>query len=301
MQYPSTPGEDYQGSSGSFIQIFEIVLSDLDLDTTVDRSVTVVEWGRGLAESLAGWPDDLDASWLDLELVRIRAAPFGLIGVAFVSPTASLAVIPEGTAVAVDPIRKVRAGARGPELIPVLGATGITEDAIQLIPDADRSSAVELMQAKGLVARTLHGGMEQRQRDRVMQSFRSGKTNLLVATDVAARGLDVERIGFVVNYDIPWNPARLEQRMGRIHRYKQEKEAMIWNIVAENTREEILSATRQDEADPEHGAVPDEGVRPSVDADVRGDGHRGGSLARRAAHGTFHLPRAQRARARCAR
>lgn len=45
-------------------------LSDLDLDATVDRSVTVVEWGRGLAESLAGWADDPDASWLDIELIR---------------------------------------------------------------------------------------------------------------------------------------------------------------------------------------------------------------------------------------
>ncbi len=45
-------------------------LSDLDLDATVDRSVTVVEWGRGLAESSAGWPDDPNASWLDIELIR---------------------------------------------------------------------------------------------------------------------------------------------------------------------------------------------------------------------------------------
>lgn len=45
-------------------------LADLDLDATVDRSVTVVEWGRGLAESLAGWPDDPAASWLDIELLR---------------------------------------------------------------------------------------------------------------------------------------------------------------------------------------------------------------------------------------
>jgi tRNA threonylcarbamoyladenosine biosynthesis protein TsaE len=45
-------------------------LSDLDLDATVDGAVTVVEWGRGLAESLAGWPDDPEASWLDIELVR---------------------------------------------------------------------------------------------------------------------------------------------------------------------------------------------------------------------------------------
>ncbi|MFJ3312118.1 tRNA (adenosine(37)-N6)-threonylcarbamoyltransferase complex ATPase subunit type 1 TsaE [Micrococcus endophyticus] len=58
-------------------------LTDLDLDATVDRSVTVVEWGRGLAESLAGFPEDPDASWLDIEIVRARggedapAAPVG--------------------------------------------------------------------------------------------------------------------------------------------------------------------------------------------------------------------------------
>ncbi|QCU79302.1 tRNA (adenosine(37)-N6)-threonylcarbamoyltransferase complex ATPase subunit type 1 TsaE [Citricoccus sp. SGAir0253] len=49
-------------------------LLDLDLDATADRSVTVVEWGRGMAEALAGWPDDPDASWLDLELVRAQGA-----------------------------------------------------------------------------------------------------------------------------------------------------------------------------------------------------------------------------------
>lgn len=58
-------------------------LTDLDLDASVDRSVTVVEWGRGMAESLAGFPEDPDASWLDIEIVRARggedapAAPVG--------------------------------------------------------------------------------------------------------------------------------------------------------------------------------------------------------------------------------
>jgi len=47
-------------------------LTDLDLDASVDRSVTVVEWGRGMAESLAGFPEDPDASWLDIEIVRAR-------------------------------------------------------------------------------------------------------------------------------------------------------------------------------------------------------------------------------------
>ncbi|WP_431860890.1 tRNA (adenosine(37)-N6)-threonylcarbamoyltransferase complex ATPase subunit type 1 TsaE [Micrococcus terreus] len=56
-------------------------LLDLDLDATLDRSVTVVEWGRGMAEALAGWPEDPDASWLDIELVRaVGAAPGDVTG-----------------------------------------------------------------------------------------------------------------------------------------------------------------------------------------------------------------------------
>ena len=51
-------------------------LLDLDLDATLDRSVTVVEWGRGMAEALAGWPEDPESSWLDIELVRtVGGAP----------------------------------------------------------------------------------------------------------------------------------------------------------------------------------------------------------------------------------
>lgn len=56
-------------------------LLDLDLDATVDRSVTVVEWGRGLAEALAGFPDDPAASWLDLELVRAEGGALPGTGV----------------------------------------------------------------------------------------------------------------------------------------------------------------------------------------------------------------------------
>ena len=62
---------------------------------------------------------------------------------------------------------------------------------------------VETLSAHGRRAQALHGGMEQRQRDRVMQMFRGGKADLLVATDVAARGLDIEHLSHVVNYDVP--------------------------------------------------------------------------------------------------
>ncbi|MEI2763288.1 MAG: helicase-related protein [Methanothrix soehngenii] len=60
---------------------------------------------------------------------------------------------------------------------------------------------------------------------------------VLVATEAAGEGINLQFCWFMVNYDIPWNPVRLEQRMGRIHRYGQEHDCLIFNFVAANTRE----------------------------------------------------------------
>src|SRR5205823_2620078 len=77
---------------------------------------------------------------------------------------------------------------------------------------------VETLSAHGRRAQALHGGMEQRQRDRVMQMFRGGKADLLVATDVAARGLDIEHLSHVVNYDVPSSAGAYVHRIGRTGR-----------------------------------------------------------------------------------
>ncbi|MGH9308318.1 MAG: DEAD/DEAH box helicase, partial [Vicinamibacterales bacterium] len=77
---------------------------------------------------------------------------------------------------------------------------------------------VELLNAHGHRAEALHGGMEQRQRDRVMARFREHKADLLVATDVAARGLDIERLSHVINYDVPASPETYVHRIGRTGR-----------------------------------------------------------------------------------
>ena len=77
---------------------------------------------------------------------------------------------------------------------------------------------VEMLNAHGHRAEALHGGMEQRQRDRVMGRFREGKADLLVATDVAARGLDIERLSHVINYDVPASPDTYVHRIGRTGR-----------------------------------------------------------------------------------
>jgi ATP-dependent RNA helicase DeaD len=79
-------------------------------------------------------------------------------------------------------------------------------------------SLVETCSAHGHRAEALHGGMLQKQRDRVMGLFRSQKASLLIATDVAARGLDIEHISHVVNYDVPASPEVYLHRIGRTGR-----------------------------------------------------------------------------------
>lgn len=62
---------------------------------------------------------------------------------------------------------------------------------------------------RGYLAEGLHGDLSQNQRDRVMKKFRAGRVDILIATDVAARGLDIENITHVVNFDIPQDPGEL--------------------------------------------------------------------------------------------
>jgi ATP-dependent RNA helicase DeaD len=80
----------------------------------------------------------------------------------------------------------------------------------------------ETLQSHGYGAASLHGGLDQRQRDRVMQLFRTGKTDVLVATDVAARGLDIEHVSHVINFDLPTSPEVYVHRIGRTGRIGRE-------------------------------------------------------------------------------
>ncbi len=76
----------------------------------------------------------------------------------------------------------------------------------------------DTLAARGYGAKALHGGMEQKARDRVMQMFRTGQADVLVATDVAARGLDIDHVSHVVNYDLPMTPEVYVHRIGRTGR-----------------------------------------------------------------------------------
>lgn len=88
----------------------------------------------------------------------------------------------------------------------------------------------------GYSVNTIHGGMKLDERVTAEKIFKN-ETQIMVATEAAGEGINLQFCHLMINYDIPWNPNRLEQRMGRIHRYGQQKEVYIFNLVATDTRE----------------------------------------------------------------
>lgn len=85
---------------------------------------------------------------------------------------------------------------------------------------------------------TIHGGMLRAERRKVEELFKQDKTvRILIATDAAGEGINLQRAHLMINYDLPWNPNRLEQRFGRIHRIGQTEVCHLWNLVAKETRE----------------------------------------------------------------
>ncbi len=85
---------------------------------------------------------------------------------------------------------------------------------------------------------TIHGGTARDTRRKIQEEFRNNPDVLvLIATDAAGEGVNLQNANLMVNYDLPWNPNRLEQRFGRIHRIGQTEVCHLWNIVANETRE----------------------------------------------------------------
>ena len=84
----------------------------------------------------------------------------------------------------------------------------------------------------------IHGGIGREDRRKVVEAFMHDKSVLvMVANDAAGEGINLQRAHLMVNYDLPWNPNRLEQRFGRIHRIGQTEVCHLWNLIAKNTRE----------------------------------------------------------------
>jgi SNF2 family DNA or RNA helicase len=84
----------------------------------------------------------------------------------------------------------------------------------------------------------IHGGMGREDRAKAQEAFKfSPEVRVLLAIDAAGEGINLQRAHLMVNYDLPWNPNRIEQRFGRIHRIGQTEVCHLWNLLAEETRE----------------------------------------------------------------
>ena len=88
------------------------------------------------------------------------------------------------------------------------------------------------------VIKVIHGGVGRQERLAIQEAFWHDRdVQILLATDAASEGINLQRAHLMVNYDLPWNPNRLEQRFGRIHRIGQTEVCHLWNLVADDTRE----------------------------------------------------------------
>jgi len=86
--------------------------------------------------------------------------------------------------------------------------------------------------------KVIHGGLGREERRKVQEEFTQDKhVQVLIATDAAGEGINLQRAHLMINYDLPWNPNRLEQRFGRIHRIGQTEVCHMWSLIAEETRE----------------------------------------------------------------
>ncbi|MCY4632701.1 MAG: helicase-related protein, partial [bacterium] len=135
---------------------------------------------------------------------------------------------------------------------------------------ADRIRA-ELGRPEAVI--TIHGGVKRHDRRELQERFRVDPTvQVLVATDAAGEGVNLQVANMMVNYDLPWNPNRIEQRFGRIHRIGQQRPCHLWNLVAHETREGKVFTRLFEKIEQQRGVYGDQVY------DVLGDSHIGTSL-----------------------
>jgi superfamily II DNA or RNA helicase len=143
----------------------------------------------------------------------------------------ALATLVEGA----QPERKLR------ELQGVMHELGVQNNGEKLLIFTEAKDTldylVENVQRWGFTVITIHGEMQQPDREVAEAIFKSEKAQVMIATEAAGEGINLQFCHLMVNYDVPWNPTRLEQRLGRIHRYGQDREVFMFNLVASNTRE----------------------------------------------------------------
>jgi superfamily II DNA or RNA helicase len=128
------------------------------------------------------------------------------------------------------------------QLQDLLKSNGVLENGEKLVIFTEHKDTLiyleeRLTKSGGYKVATIHGGKNVDERREAQRAFASKDTQILIATDAAGEGINLQFCRLLINWDIPWNPNRLEQRMGRIHRYGQKQDVIVFNMVANNTKE----------------------------------------------------------------
>ncbi len=128
------------------------------------------------------------------------------------------------------------------ELQDLLRSQGVVDKGEKLVIFTEHKDTLlyleeRLTKSGGYKIATIHGGKSVDERREAQWAFARPDTQILIATDAAGEGINLQFCRLLINWDIPWNPNRLEQRMGRIHRYGQKQDVLVFNMVATNTRE----------------------------------------------------------------
>jgi len=140
---------------------------------------------------------------------------------------------------------------RGAALARIIDMAGSRSALVFCRTRLEVDEVTQMLNSRGHRAEAIHGGMSQVQRDRVMQAFRSGQTELLVATDVAARGLDIPHVSHVINYDLPSSAEVYVHRIGRTGRAGRDgaaitildpREQRLLRTIEQHTKGKVLVA-----------------------------------------------------------
>lgn len=122
----------------------------------------------------------------------------------------------------------------------LLQSEGVLDKTEKLVIFTEHKDTLDYLEQRlrnnGYVIETIHGGKNVEDR-RTAQMVFARDAQILIATDAAGEGINLQFCRLLINWDIPWNPNRLEQRMGRIHRYGQKQDVLVFNLVAQDTRE----------------------------------------------------------------
>ncbi|WP_433243503.1 helicase-related protein [Streptosporangium sp. CA-135522] len=223
-----------------------------------------------LASALGKAPEDLDAELDDLSSTEVEELEDDVVDAATTAQT--LAELDKELEILVDLVelaRRVRNSGtdrKWSELSELLYGNVLIRDTDgaprKLIVFTEHKDTLDYLveRIRGLIGReeavvAIHGGVSRDQRRRIKELFTQDREcRVLVATDAAGEGLNLQRAHLMVNYDLPWNPNRIEQRFGRIHRIGQTEVCHLWNLVAADTREGAVFLRLLDKIDEQRRA-----------------------------------------------